>query len=89
VVWMLSTVRERGARTVDVKREPEDAYAEHCRQMDTQTRPLRDCISYYNGHGDAEPGSLAYYGGGARWHAQREAAQASLDPYVFEGLAGA
>jgi len=44
---------------------------------------LRDCITYYNGHGEAEPGSLAYYGGG-RWHKIRERAQASLEPYKFE-----
>jgi hypothetical protein len=44
--------------------------------------PLRDCLSYYNGHGDAEPGSLAYYGGG-RWHKIRRAAQDTLQPYRF------
>ena len=45
-------------------------------------RALRDCISYYNGHGDATPGSLAYYGGG-QWHKWRASAQDSMDPYVF------
>jgi hypothetical protein len=45
---------------------------------------LRDCLSYYNGEGAAEPGSLAYYGGPQKWHALRETAQATLDPYVFE-----
>ena len=57
-----------------------------CRALplaDEQTRPLRDCITYYNGHGEAEAGSLAYYGGG-RWHKIRERAQASLEPYRFE-----
>jgi cyclohexanone monooxygenase len=83
VVWMLSTMREMGAGVVDVKKQPEEDYAEHCRVADINTRPLRDCISYYNGHGDAEPGSLAYYGGG-RWHKYRVAAQESLEPYVFE-----
>jgi hypothetical protein len=48
------------------------------------SRPLRDCLSYYNGEGAAEPGSLAYYGGPQKWHALRETAQATLDPYVFE-----
>jgi cyclohexanone monooxygenase len=84
VVWMLSTMRERGARVVDVRREPEAAYAEHCRTADIASAPLRDCLSYYNGHGDAEPGSLAYYGGG-RWHKLRIEAQATLAPYLFEG----
>ncbi len=82
VVWMLNTLRERGAATVDVHKEPEDEYAEHCRQADTLTRPLRDCITYYNGHGEAEAGSLAYYGGG-NWHKIRIRAQGTLDPYLF------
>ena len=43
--------------------------------------PLRDCISYYNGHGEASPGSLAYYGGGG-WHKWRRRAQESMEPYV-------
>jgi cyclohexanone monooxygenase len=83
IVWLLSTMRDRGMSIVDVEQEPEDAYAEHCRQADIGTAPLRDCISYYNGHGDAAPGSLAYYGGG-NWHKYRRAAQETLDPYVFE-----
>ena len=84
VVWMLRTLRERGARVVDIRKEPEEAYAAHCREADLMTRPLRDCLSYYNGEGNAEPGSLAYYGGPRKWHALREAAQTSLDPYLFE-----
>ncbi len=83
IVWMLQTMRERGARVVDVQRQPELDYAEHCRQVDIASAPLRDCLSYYNGHGDAEPGSLAYYGGN-RWHKYREAAQRTLEPFVFE-----
>ena len=75
-------MRERGARIVDVKPETEAAYADHCRQADIDTAPLRDCLTYYNGDGSAEPGSLAYYGGG-RWHKYRTQAQASLEPYVF------
>jgi hypothetical protein len=75
-------MRERGDRIVDVRKEPEEAYAAHCREADISTAPLRDCISYYNGEGDAEPGSLAYYGGG-RWHKYRVDAQATLDPFVF------
>jgi len=84
VVWMLDTMRTRGAAVVDVRKAPEDAYAQHCREADLMTRPLRDCLSYYNGEGTAEPGSLAYYGGPQKWHELRRAAQASLDPYVFE-----
>jgi len=84
VIWMLNTLRERGAGTVDIKKEPEIEYAEHCRVADINTRPLRDCLSYYNGDGVAEPGSLAYYGGPQKWHERRAAAQASLEAYVFD-----
>lgn len=83
ILWMLETLRDRGAAVVDVKKAPEDEYAEHCRNADIVSRPLRDCLSYYNGHGDAEPGSLAYYGG-RQWHKYRVDAQQTLDPYIFE-----
>lgn len=82
IVWMLSTMRERNASLVDVAPEAEAEYAEHCRDADILTAPLRDCISYYNGHGEGEPGSLAYYGGG-QWHRIRRKAQETLDPYRF------
>ena len=84
VVWMLSTMRESGAAVVDIDKAAEDEYAAHCREADIRTSPLRDCISYYNGHGEGEPGSLAYYGGGETWHKRRKAAQQSLAPYHFE-----
>ena len=84
VVWLLQTMRDRGAQIVDIRTEPESDYAEHCRTADIATAPLRDCISYYNGHGEAEPGSLAYYGGN-RWHKLRAEAQTTLEPYIFEG----
>jgi cyclohexanone monooxygenase len=82
ITWMLSTMREMKVDIIDVKTEPEERYAEHCRQADISTAPLRDCISYYNGHGEAEPGSLAYYGGG-NWHKFRVKAQETLDPFLF------
>jgi cyclohexanone monooxygenase len=85
ILWMLKTMREKQLTVVDVKKEPEEAYAEHCRDADIRTAPLRDCISYYNGHGEAEPGSLAYYGGGY-WHKHRIAAQATLDPFLFGSI---
>ena len=82
IVWMLSTMRDQGKTIVDIHSQPQEDYAEHCRQADIVSAPLRDCLSYYNGHGDAEPGSLAYYGGG-RWHKFRIAAQDTLEPYRF------
>ena len=83
VVWLLETMRDQGNGVVDVEAENEDAYAKHCRDVDQLTRPLRDCITYYNGHGEAEPGSLAYYGGGT-WHKYRIRAQETLEPYIFD-----
>jgi cyclohexanone monooxygenase len=83
VVWMMETLRERGDQIFDIHPEPEQAYAQHCRQADVKTRPLRDCVSYYNGEGSAEPGSLAYYGGPHKWHELRTTAQASMEPYIF------
>jgi cyclohexanone monooxygenase len=74
IVWMLKTMREQGVDVVDVKTESEEEYVEHCRVVDLTTAPLRDCLSYYNGHGQAAPGSLAYYGG-PRWHDWRKEAQ--------------
>ena len=83
ILWMLKTMRKKKVNIVDIKKEPEDIYAEHCKQADIASAPLRDCISYYNGHGEGEPGSLSYYGGG-QWHKFRIKAQKTLDPYVFE-----
>ena len=69
---------------VDVDSDEEDAYANHCATVDAQTRPLRDCITDYNGRGEAKRGGLAYYGGG-QGHKIRVKAQGSLEPYRFEG----
>ncbi|MDA1099777.1 MAG: NAD(P)/FAD-dependent oxidoreductase [Proteobacteria bacterium] len=88
VVWMLTTLRQRGAGIVDIKKAPENEYAEHCRVADLNSRPLRDCISYYNGEGSAEPGSLAYYGGPDKWHALRSAAQETMEAFVFAPAPG-
>ena len=79
-------MRDRDIDVVDVTKEAEDEYAEHCRVADIATAPLRDCLSYYNGHGDAAPGSLAYYGG-ATWQQYRQTAQETLAPYVFDAVA--
>jgi hypothetical protein len=80
---MLKTLRSEKSNVVDVDFNAEVEYSEHCRIADERTRPLRDCITYYNGHGEAKAGSLAYYGGG-QWHKIRERAQNSLSPFKFE-----
>jgi cyclohexanone monooxygenase len=82
IVWMLSDMRDRGEHIVDVTQADEDAYAEHCRLSDIATAPLRDCLSYYNGHGEAPPGSLGYYGGG-NWYKWCKDAQDTMSPYIF------
>ena len=74
VVWMLhDDARARRRRRRRRRRSRRTTYAEHCREADIATAPLRDCLSYYNGHGEAAPGSLAYYGGGGwhKWRARR------------------
>ena len=87
IVWMLTKMRDQGHDVVDITSDSEQDYAEHCRLADITTAPLRDCLSYYNDEGNAEPGSLAYYGGG-NWHKIRLRAQESLDPYVFDRVRG-
>ena len=82
LIWLLETMKDRETEVVDVKKEQENEYADHCRDVDISTNAFRDCISYYNGEGKAEPGSLAYYGGG-QWHKRRIKAQQNLEPYLF------
>ena len=83
LIWILETMRDQGVGVVDIKKEHENEYAEHCRAVDISTSAFRDCISYYNGEGKAEPGSLSYYGGG-QWHKYRANAEQTLDPYIFK-----
>jgi len=83
VLWMLETMRDQGADVVDINEEAQVEYAKHCAQVDTATQPLRDCISYYDHEGKAEPGALVYYGG-RMWHQYRTKGQETLAPYAFE-----
>ena len=75
-------MREKGAGTVDVDKAKEEAYVEHCKQVDTNQRVPR-CYSYYNGEGKAEPGSLAITAAavGTKY---RVHAQETLEPYIFD-----
>ncbi len=83
VTWMLTTMRDEGHLIVDVRQEDEVAWAAHCSEADLATAPLRDCLSYYNGHGEAAPGSLAYYGG-TGWKRRCQEARNTLEPYIFD-----
>ena len=83
IAWLLTSMRDEGLEVVDVRQDSEDSYAQHCAQVDIASAPLRDCISYYNGHGEAAPGSLAYYGG-RQWNNLCEQAQKTREPYVFD-----
>jgi len=83
-VSMLEMLRDKKARTLDITEESEIEYAAHCAEADIRTSPLRDCISYYNGDGAAAPGTLAYYGGPAKWHEIREKALETMEPFVLE-----
>jgi hypothetical protein len=88
VVWMLSTLRERGAAC---RRYPQGAGSGLRRALPRRRHlvPGRCATACRTTTARAtpQPGSLAYYGGPKKWHELRAAAQASLDPYVFETAA--
>ncbi|MEM6485173.1 MAG: NAD(P)/FAD-dependent oxidoreductase [Pseudomonadota bacterium] len=84
ILWVLQTMRDRGSDIVDVHKEYEEQYVQHCADMDIATKPLRDCLSYYDGYGKAKPGSLGYYGGAEKWIELKNAAEQSPDAFIFE-----
>lgn len=86
VLWTLNTMKEQGYGVVDVAPDAEKAYVEHCARMDIATLPLRDCLSYYNGYGNAKPGSLGYYGGPEQYNKIKHEAEVSKEGFVFERL---
>lgn len=83
-VETLTMLRDNGHRTLDITEQSEIEYAKHCAEADILTSPLRDCLSYYNGDGAAPPGTLAYYGGPAKWHEIREKALETMEPFVLD-----
>lgn len=83
IAWLLKHSLEHRISSVDVKQEDEDEYAEHCRDADLATARLRECTSFFNDYGRAQPGSLVYMAGLDTWIERCRAAQASLAPYVF------
>jgi cyclohexanone monooxygenase len=86
VTWVLNHMKQRDYSVVDVTEAAEDAYSQHCREADLLTRPLRDCLSYYNSEGSAQPGNLAYYGGVQAWHSYRDRIQSDESAFVFTRL---
>lgn len=84
VLWTLNTMKEQDYGVVDVAPDAEAAYVQHCADMDIATLPLRDCLSYYNGYGNAKPGSLGYYGGPEQYNKLKHEAELSKEGFVFE-----
>merc|ERR550514_1573397 len=62
--FLFEHMRRTKNDVVDITKESEDEWAEHCAEADIRTAPMRNCVTYYNGEGTAKPGSLAYYGAG-------------------------
>merc|ERR1712194_153206 len=85
VVELLSVMQKKRVQIVDVQKEREDAWAAHCADVDVKSSSFRDCISYYNGHGEGKPGEFLYYGS-TEWWKERNHALRSLSPYVFEAI---
>ena len=84
ILWTLNTMKDNAYGLVDVTPDAEAAYVKHCADMDVATLPLRDCLSYYNGYGAANPGSLGYYGGPERYNKVKHEAELSKEGFVFE-----
>merc|ERR1712100_967679 len=92
IAWLMLHLRANKMDVVDVKKEDEDEYAEHCAEVDSATNAMRNCITYYNGEGTAKPGSLAYYG--AQWGRRvanlKKALDGGADPKTaLAGVGGA
>ena len=84
VLWLMKTMKANGVDIVDVKQESEEQYVKHCAEMDIGTKPLRDCLSYYDDYGKARPGALGYYGGAENWVKIKSEAEESLAGFIFE-----
>lgn len=84
VVDLLTQMKAKGYRVVDVRKADEDAFAEHCVEADIASAALRDCVGNFNGYGRAQRGSLGYFGGRKAAKVRAEALD-TLDPFVFRG----
>jgi len=79
---LMQKMRENGYSVLDVRKEDEDEYSQHCADADRATAKLRDCLSNFNQYGRAEPGSLGYYGG-KQGAIRRSRALETLEAYIF------
>merc|ERR1712151_1293248 len=87
IVELLSIIQQNQVQVIDVRQEDEDSWAQHCADVDVKTSAFRDCISYYNGHGEGKPGEYLYYGSSEWWKARNDALR-SLAPYILNGTVG-
>ena len=82
LAMLLTTMRDEGHDVVDIREQDEIDWAEHCADIDRLTAPLRDCLSNFNHYGQAEPGSLLYYGGKGATR-RLTWAKETHEPYLF------
>jgi len=61
---LLTLMRDQMKVSVlDVDKEMEDKWSNHCAESDKKITFLRSCISYYNQEGTKRPGDLDYNAG--------------------------
>ena len=79
---MLSTLRDRGEVIIDVHRQPQEEYAEHCRQADIIVRHCVTVCRTTTGTATLSPEAwpITAVAAGTRF---RRAAQDTLEPYFF------
>ena len=55
VVWMLSTMRDTATKSSTSTQDARGGVRRALPRSRHRHRPAADCLSYYNGHGEAEP----------------------------------
>jgi hypothetical protein len=84
VVWMLSTMRERGARVVDIRKEPRWPTPSTAREADSSPGPCATACRTTTATATRNRAASPTTAVRKKWHELRAAAQASLTAYVFE-----
>ena len=84
VVWMLKTMREQGTGIVDVRKEPEDAYAEHCREADIRTRRCATASRTTTATATRSRAASPTTGGRKSGMSFASQPRRTLEPYVFD-----